>query len=124
MKINEHEIAKSAKRLRDAENSQLHIKPWHSRRMSIPSWLVFIPAAALLGFYFGMRFQIEESSADVLAMSKPDTVYVDRVERITEYDTIYRMLPPRKSKSTDSYETMTGVPVSADNIPYELLVMQ
>ena len=124
MKINEHEIAESARRLRDAENEQLRIKPWRRRRLVIPSWAVFIPAAALLGFFFGVQFRENCTPDDVLAMAKTDTVYIKEVERVTERDTIYRTLPAVSMQETAPAEVLTGVPVSEDGIRYELLVME
>lgn len=124
MKINEHEIAESARRLRDAENEQLRIKPWRRRRLAVPSWLALVPAAALLGFFFGVQFGEKSHADDVLAMAKTDTVYIKEVERVTERDTIYRTLPAPSRKETAPAEVLTGVPVSEDGIRYELLVMQ
>ena len=124
MKINEREIAESARRLRETENDKLRIKPWRRRRLAIPSWAAFIPAAALLGFFFGVQFGEKRQTEDVLAMAKTDTVYIKEIERVTERDTIYRNIPAVSRSETAPVEVLTGVPMSDDGIRYELLVME
>ena len=124
MKINEREIAESARRLRDTENDKLRIKPWRRRRLAIPSWAALIPAAALLGFFFVVQFGEKRQTEDVLAMAKTDTVYIKEIERVTEHDTIYRNIPVVSRRETAPAKVLTGVPMSDDGIRYELLVME
>ena len=121
MKIDEQEIMQSAKRLSEKENSMLCVKPWRRRRMSVPGWLVFVPAAAIIGFVFGIFVGEKQSPAAMPVMAKADTVYIKQLERVTEYDTIYRTLPSETKKKDTK---RSGMPVSKDNIPYHLLVMQ
>ena len=83
----------SAKRLSEKENSMLCVKPWRRQRISVPGWLVFVPAAAIIGFVFGIFVGEKQSPAAMPVMAKADTVYIKQLERVTEYDTIYRTLP-------------------------------
>ena len=55
MKITDQEIIRTARQLRDEDNSQLHVKPWQPRRhFQMPTWLVAVPAAAIIGFLLGL----------------------------------------------------------------------
>lgn len=124
MKINEHEIAQAAKRLRDDENAKLRVRQWNRRRMAVPSWLVYIPAAAIVGFVFGLWLGNKQPSTNSHAVAKVDTVYVKQLERVVEYDTIYSSQTSTPGKSKSKQIIKTGVPMTKDNVPYHLLVMQ
>lgn len=125
MKISEHEIAQAAKRLRDEENANIRVRQWQHRKMSIPLWLIYLPAATLVGFVFGWWIGgSTQPSAEMQLVTKSDTVYIKQLERIVEYDTIYKTQPSINTKSKTKYDVMTGVPVTNDNTPYHLLVMQ
>ncbi len=124
MKVNEFEIAQTARRLRDEENAKLRVRQWHHRRMVIPTWLVYIPAAAIVGFVFGLWMGEKQLATDFQAVAKADTIYVKQLERIVEYDTIYSSLPSRPGNSKTKHVVKTGVPMTKDKVPYHLLVMQ
>lgn len=75
MKLTEQEIIAAARQLRDEDNQKQHIRPWRKRHVHVPQWLVAIPAAALLGFIFGMTLGKSTSNEPVLT-ARIDTVYI------------------------------------------------
>ena len=76
MKITDQDIIRTAKNLRDEENEQLHVAPWHShRRFHVPAWLVAVPAAAVIGFLFGLWVN-SASKPDAPLTAMTDTVYI------------------------------------------------
>ena len=76
MKITDQDIIRTAKNLRDEENEQLHVAPWHSNsRFHVPAWLVAVPAAAIIGFLFGLWVN-SASKPDAPLTAMTDTVYI------------------------------------------------
>ena len=76
MKIDNQDIIRTAQELRDEENQQLSVSPWnHHRRVHIPTWLVAIPAAAIIGFVLGIWTQAS-SQTDTTLTALIDTVYI------------------------------------------------
>lgn len=76
MKTDNQVIAQMARRLRDEQNEQLHIRPWkRHRRFAVPAWLVAIPAAAVAGFFLGIWTNAPTSS-DAPQTALADTVYI------------------------------------------------
>lgn len=76
MKIDNQDIICTAQELRDEENRQLHVSPWnHHHRVHIPTWLVAIPAAAIIGFVLGIWTQAS-SQTDTAQTALVDTVYI------------------------------------------------
>ena len=75
MKIDNQDIIRMARQLRDEENAQLHVRPWHRhRRFRIPTWLVAIPAA-FIGFALGIWTQ-SRTQSDAPHTALVDTVYI------------------------------------------------
>lgn len=139
MKIDNQDIIRTAKQLRDEENSQYHIRPWNrSRRFRIPSWAVAVPAAAVVGFLFGIWTNTAKQEGNPLT-AIVDTVYIrvneaSVAESVTR-DTTATMLASTKpqpyiqntrktlnSQKKDS-DLIIGRPVGEDEIRYDLLVM-
>ena len=76
MKITDQDIIRTAQNLRDEEYEQLHVAPWHShRRFHVPAWLVAVPAAAVIGFLFGLWVN-SSSKPDATLTAMTDTVYI------------------------------------------------
>ena len=76
MKIDNQDIIRTVQELRDEENQQLSVSPWnHHRRVHIPTWLVAIPAAAIIGFVLGIWTQAD-SKGDSTLTALVDTVYI------------------------------------------------
>jgi len=129
MKITDQEIIASARRLRQADDSQLNVRPWQRHRLHIPQWLVAIPAAALVGFILGFAVRQPSTEPAQTALAKADTVFIREV--VTQHDTV--KLPasvapsaPRRKQSRTSVDhpQYTGLSVADDHIDYSLLVMQ
>ena len=129
MRINDQDIARAARELRDEENQQLHVRPWsRQRHFRLPTWLAAVPAAAVAGFWTNSHTE------DVLPMTAlADTVYVTVKEPAVRADTMQASgnkapLPAaktvRRSKgSRQGSKAETGKPVMSDKIRYDLLVM-
>jgi len=135
MNITNQDIIRTARQLRDEENEQLSVRsefnrtrPWHR----IPTWLVAIPAAAVVGFFVGIW--TESSQNDTPLTARVDTVYVQMpASQPTEGDTVYQPIQTTRvtvsnntthpSSTTRSTSPSHGCSVAEDNIRYDLLVM-
>ena len=138
MKINNQDIIRTAQELRDEENQQLSVSPWnHHRRVHIPTWLVAIPAAAIIGFVLGIWTQAS-SQTDTPLTALIDTVYIkvpatpSLQDSITQYHTaavqknVDSTPVTRPTASTPSSKDRllpsSGRSVADDHIRYDLLV--
>jgi len=135
MNITDQDIIRTAQQLRDEENEQLHVRPEFNRtrpRRRIPSWLIAIPAAAIVGFFVGIWTEGSQNDAPLTA--RVDTVYVQMpVSQPTEGDTVYQPIQTMRvsvsnntthpSSTTRSTSPSHGRSVAEDNIRYDLLVM-
>ena len=135
MNITDQDIIRTARQLRDEENEQLHVRPEFSRTRPwhrIPSWLIAIPAAAIVGFFVGIWTEGSQNDAPLTA--RVDTVYVQMpVSQPTEGDTVYQPIQTMRvsvsnntthpSSTTRSTSPSHGRSVAEDNIRYDLLVM-
>jgi len=135
MNITDQDIIRTARQLRDEENEQLSVRsefnrtrPWHR----IPTWLVAIPAAAVVGFFVGIW--TENSQNDAPLTARVDTVYVQMpAPQPTEGDSVCQPIhTTRVSVSNNSIQSSStqrcsvpshGRSVAEDNIRYDLLVM-
>lgn len=135
MRINNQDIIRTAREMRDEENNRLHVRSWGRRaRFRIPAWLVAVPAAAIVGFFFGVLTGSQQSTdAPLTAMA--DTVYVKVKERIPVVDTVYMDSPSLSAPTpTNSHVAKAKAPVKRnraystgqsmqnDRIRYDLLV--
>ncbi len=133
MKIDNQDIIRMARQLRDEENAQLNVRPWHRhRRFRIPTWLVAIPAAAFIGFALGIWTQSRTQSAAPLT-ALVDTVYI---KVPAPKDSSAAPLLPSSGKATGrrvsgngavGYRHSTPTPtvgrsLADDHIRYDLLV--
>ena len=135
MNITDQDIVHTAQQLRDEENEQLHVRPEFSRTRPwhrIPSWLIAIPAAAIVGFFVGIWTEGSQNDAPLTA--RVDTVYVQMpASQPTEGDTVYQPIQTTRvsvsnntthpSSTTRSTSPSHGRSVAEDNIRYDLLVM-
>lgn len=135
MKINYQDIIRTARQLRDEENEQLHVTPWHRQRhFRLPSWLVAIPAAAFVGFLLGIWYNgTAQGNMPLTAIA--DTVYIKVTEPLAHTDTATLVAPQPvavkavslsnengiRNPSTDSADS-AGRPIANDEIRYDLLV--
>lgn len=135
MNITDQDIIRTAQQLRDEENEQLSVRsefnrtrPWHR----IPTWLVAIPAAAIVGFFVGIW--TESSQNDTPLTARVDTVYVQMpASQPTEGDTVYQPIQTTRvtvsnntthsSSKPHNFHPSHGCSVAEDNIRYDLLVM-
>ena len=135
MNITDQDIIRTARQLRDEENEQLSVRsefnrtrPWHR----IPTWLVAIPAAAVVGFFVGIW--TENSQNDTPLTARVDTVYVQMpAPNPTEGDSVHQPIQmttapiPRQtvrpSSTRHNVNSSLGRSVADDNIRYDLLVM-
>ena len=133
MRINDQDIARAARELRDEENQQLHVRPWsRQRHFHFPTWLAAIPAAAVAGFLLGIW--TNSHTEDIQPMTAlTDTVYVTVKEPVACADTMRAVdnkgpLPATKTvhrvkSSRKGNKAQMGKPVMSDKIRYDLLVM-
>lgn len=136
MKIDNQDIIRTARQLRDEENAELHVSPWNRHRhFHVPTWLVAIPAAAIIGFVLGLWTQ-SNSHSDVPLTALVDTVYIkvpapqpqqDSVAQVVSATSTPAAKPsPKQAVRTASSSNPTqkeyGRPVADDHIRYDLLV--
>jgi hypothetical protein len=135
MNITDQDIIRTARQLRDEENEQLHVRPEFNRTRPwrhIPTWLIAIPAAAIVGFFVGIWTEGSQNDAPLTA--RVDTVYVQMpVSQPKEGDTVYQPIQTMRvsvsnntthpSSTTRSTSPSHGRSVAEDNIRYDLLVM-
>jgi len=135
MNITDQDIIRTARQLRDEENEQLSVRsefnrtrPWHR----IPTWLVAIPAAAVVGFFVGIW--TESSQNDTPLTARVDTVYVQMsAPQPQKQDSVRQPIQmttapiPRQtvrpSSTRHNVNSSLGRSVADDNIRYDLLVM-
>ena len=134
MRVDNQDVIRAAQELRDEENSRLHVRPWRrSPHFRVPAWLVAVPAAAIVGFFFGL-WTNSQQSADGLMTAMADTVYVTVKETVPTVDTTYmtdakpsataspaRHVANKKSVQKKQYASV-GKSMAADQIRYDLLV--
>ena len=137
MKIDNQDIIRKARQLRDEENEQLHVSPWsHHRHFHVPTWLVVIPAAAIIGFVLGLWTQTN-SNSDTPLTALVDTVYIKVPIAQPQQDSVAHAISatstPIAAKKTlkqtvhsvssaNPMEKKYGRPVADDHIRYDLLV--
>ena len=137
MKIANQDIIRTARQLRDEENAELHVSPWsRHRHFHVPTWLVAIPAAAIVGFVLGLWTQAN-SLSDVPLTALVDTVYIKVPSPQPQQDSVVQAIPvtstptvtktgPRQTARTASSSNPSqkeyGRPVADDHIRYDLLV--
>ena len=135
MNITDQDIIRTARQLRDEENEQLHVRPEFNRTRPwrrIPSWLIAIPAAAIVGFFVGIWTEGSQNDAPLTA--RVDTVYVQmpapqpqKQDSVRQPIQTMRVSVPNNtthpSSTTRSTSPSHGRSVAEDNIRYDLLVM-
>ena len=135
MKIDNQDIIRTARQLRDEENAELHVTPWkHHCHFHVPTWLVALPAAAIIGFVFGLWAQADCNS-DTPLTALVDTIYIK--VPTPQQDSVVKAIPatltPTISKPDQRQRVRTtsafgssrenyGRPVADDHIRYDLLV--
>ena len=134
MKINNEDIARMARSLRDESDEQLNIAPWSQKRHTrFPAWIVTIPAAIMIGFFFGVWTDSHlKSTAPMTALV--DTVYIRVNDTPTTLDTAQAIPMPQlqptatqpKGNKTLIHKTpaVQPQPMVSDKIRYDLLVME
>lgn len=137
MRTDNQDIIRTARQLCDEENAALHVTPWkRHRHFHIPTWLVTIPAAAIIGFVLGVWTQAN-SNSDTTLTALVDTVYIKVPTPLPQKNPTTQNMPvtpaPTVNKpesrqkvrtaspSGSSYKTL-GRPVADDHIRYDLLV--
>ena len=138
MKIDNQDIIRAARQLRDEENEQLNVRSWnrHRNHFHVPTWLVAIPAAAIIGFVLGIWTQDNKQGGESLT-ALVDTVYIKVSDPQPSQDSVAQAIPTsqttavsrsvtrravRPSTSTSRSHTTVGRPVADDHIRYDLLV--
>lgn len=133
MRIDNQDIVRTTRELRDEENGKLHVRPLHIAPRPLPlAWLAAIPAAVVVGFVLGLWTQAYKQSETPLT-ALVDTIYIEvptpeqpRQETITESlpsveenatkRVVRPSLAPRRPRQA------IGRPVTDDHIRYDLLV--
>lgn len=137
MKIDNQDIIRTARQLRDEENAELHVSPWNRHRhFHVPTWLVAIPAAAIIGFVLGLWTQANNNS-DTPLTALVDTVYIKVPTPQPQQDSVVQVVPAtsthaakpdpkqktvRTAASANPTQKEYGRPVADDHIRYDLLV--
>ena len=137
MKISNDQIIQSARRQRQAVDSQMSVAPWHPRRRQGRSIAAVIAiAASLVSFIagFGIRGKVSQPETQPLAQSivvqhdtimrvetVRDTIYQTRV--VTKYAQPLMAQQPAGSSTpaSPSSEEQLACSMLCDDIPYELL---
>ena len=137
MKIDNQDIIRTARQLRDEENAELHVSPWNRHHhFHVPTWLVAIPAAAIVGFVLGLWTQAN-SNSDTPLTALVDTVYIKVPTPQPQQDSVAQAIPATTTSSVSNQDTKRSVrtssahhrmqqtvgrPVADDHIRYDLLV--
>ena len=133
MKIDNQDIVRTARELRDEENSKLQVRPLHLAKRPIPlAWLAAIPAAVVVGFFLGLWTQAYKQSETPLT-ALVDTIYIEvPTSDHTKQETKTESLPSAERKATKQAvrpslaphrpQQAIGRPVTDDHIRYDLLV--
>ncbi len=163
MKITDQDIVRTAQELRDEENEQLHVRHWakgeKAKRLkaenntslssttfqlfnfsTFTKWFVATPAAAFIGFVFGIWAQAHTNTGTPLA-ALVDTVFIEvpapqqpqqprpdavaevapNVSRPAQKQDRPRPVSPKASHRRNLAGAV-GRPACDDNIRYDLLV--
>lgn len=142
MKLDNQQIIDAARRQRDLDTSSMNVQPWTSRRQRfhVPTWLVALPAAAIVGFLFGLFVQKSFPDDASQLVAATDTVYItrqvivpqtpDTVIRYVEHPRVTNAVKTKKPTSSPLEESTsstsdpdTGRSIDQDNIDYTMLVM-
>ena len=137
MKIDNQDIIRTARQLRDEENAEIHVSPWNRHRhFHVPTWLVALTAAAIIGFLFGLWTQANSHNETPLT-ALVDTVYIKVPMPQPQQDSVAQSVPStltpaaekptpkqiaRTTSASDSSQKKYGRPIADDHIRYDLLV--
>lgn len=133
MRIDNQDIVRAARQLRDEENGKLHVRPLYLTPRSMPiAWLAAIPAAVVIGFVLGLWTQAYKQDKMPLT-ALVDTVYIEvPISEQPRQETETVSLPSaeknapkravRPSAPHPRPQQAVGTPVTNDHIRYDLLV--
>ena len=139
MKISNEQIIQSARRQRQAVDSQMSVDPWQPRRRQSRTIAAIIAiAASLVSFIVGYGIRGKASQPEAQPLAQSIVVQHDTIMRVeTVRDTIYQTRvvtryekPLIAQQTTDSQPSSPDQQLSAeemacsmlcDDIPYELL---
>lgn len=139
MKISNEQIIQSARRQRQAVDSQMSIAPWQPRRRQSRTIAAIIAvAASLVSFIVGYGIRGKASQPEAQPLAQSIVVQHDTIMRVeTVRDTVYQTRvvtryaqPLIAQQTTDAQPSSTDQQLPAeqmacsmlcDDIPYELL---
>ena len=132
MKITDQDIIQTARQLCNEQNEQLHVGSWSRRHyFHVPTWLVAIPAAAIIGFVLGIWTK-SHTLTDAPLTALTDTIYIKVRDTAVSPDTAIHVSASKKEptvkqvRTTTAYRknppVTTGRSVTDDKIRYDLLV--
>ena len=139
MKISNEQIIQSARRQRQAVESQMSVAPWQPRRRQSRTFAAIIAiAASLVSFIAGYGIRGKASQPEAQPLAQSIVVQHDTIMRVeTVRDTIYQTRvvtryekPLMAQQTTDSQPSSPDQQLSSeemacsmlcDDIPYELL---
>lgn len=139
MKLDNQQIIEAARRQRDLDISSMNVQPWMTsrRHFQVPTWLVALPAAAIVGFLFGIFVHRSFSDEESQLTAAADTVYVTRQVMVPQTpDTVIRYVErpivtktsktirPVTASISDAGTAITGRSIDQDDIDYKMLVMR
>lgn len=133
MRIDNQDIVRAARQLRDEENEQLRVRPWsRQRHFHTPAWLVAIPAAVFVGFVLGLWTHAYKQDKTPLT-ALVDTIYIEvptpeKPQQEPAPQAVPAVSRPatkravRPSATPRRPQQAIGRPVTDDHIRYDLLV--
>jgi hypothetical protein len=133
MRIDNQDIVRAARKLRDEENGQLRVRPWsRQHHFHTPAWLVAIPAAVFVGFVLGLWTHAYKQDKTPLT-ALVDTVYIEvPTSEKPQQEPAPQPVPAvsfpapkravRPSAPHPRPQQAVGTPVTNDHIRYDLLV--
>ena len=140
MKISNEQIIQSARRQRQAVDSQMSVAPWHPRRRQSRTFAAIIAiAASLVSFIAGYGIRGKASQPEAQPLAQSIVVQHDTVTRVeTVRDTIYQTRVVTRHERTlmaqqNAEQQQPSTPdqqlsaeqmacsMLCDDIPYELL---
>jgi hypothetical protein len=138
MKLNDEQIVDAARRLRDAENASMEVKPWTRNRRWHWGPYVAVPVAVAIGFVLGFFLRPSDKVDDSM-VARVDTVFVkSQIPDTVTMSTAMQVARGAVREKVDGYHgverqavrhaaTVKGdeaecLSVADDNIRYDLLV--
>ena len=135
MKITDELIIQSVRRKRQAQNSNMNVRPWHTPKNGLILRRLMLPAACIIGFVmgYGLRPMSESNTATLpqQTLIQRDTVMLTQTVRDTIYQTriVTRQVPVQhlavntsaEEENTATSDETKSCSMLCDDIRYDML---